>query len=328
MKKALISRFGAYGDILHMSFLPKLLKEKEGYDVVDVETNHKGYQLLCHNPHIDNISVLEPSTVFQTIGILEKHWISISEGYDLFINLFRSLENNCLAMEDDYMYYQHEDLRREFGRGSYYDITLDISGLNKYKGEVKADVHYTDEEHESVKQFMGKYKDKFVVMFNLSGTGPHKRLVQIKEIVEAISEKFHDCFFITTGDKSNKPLDIEGDNVLSLIDKEVPFREALLISKYVDCVIGCESGLMVGANAWGTPTVQLMTAASIENHGGGMENDLSLQSPAPCSPCHKGPYKYIGCHKRDGNPVCIYFDVNDILDRVGVAYGVYTYGKS
>ena len=67
---------------------------------------------------------------------------------------------------------------------------------------------------------------------------------------------------------------------------------------------------------WNTPTIQLMTAASLINHPKYAKNDYSLQSPAYCSPCCKGPYQYIGCPSKDGYPLCVYFDVDKIMEQV------------
>jgi ADP-heptose:LPS heptosyltransferase len=61
VRKVLVSRYGAYGDIVHCSHLPRLLKDV-GFDVVDFETNHKGTQLLLDNPFIDNLFFFEPSS--------------------------------------------------------------------------------------------------------------------------------------------------------------------------------------------------------------------------------------------------------------------------
>jgi ADP-heptose:LPS heptosyltransferase len=98
----------------------------------------------------------------------------------------------------------------------------------------------------------------------------------------------------------------------------------MLMAKYADLVIGAESGLMVAANLFGSPTIQLMTAASIKNHGGDLPNDHSLQSPAKCSPCHKGPYDYIGCptfeHLGLSYPKCVLFNPDTVLDRMEEVY--------
>ena len=59
-----------------------------------------------------------------------------------------------------------------------------------------------------------------------------------------------------------------------------------------------------------------MTAASLDNHTKYAKNDYSLQSPAYCSPCCKGPYQYIGCPSKDGYPLCVYFDIEKIMEKV------------
>ena len=101
--KALMSRYGAFGDCLHASHLPRLLKEV-GYTIVDVETNFKGYQIFSDNPFIDNLIGFEP-TRCKTMTMLIRHWDYISEGYDKFINLYHSLEYKD-ALQYKYTYHQ------------------------------------------------------------------------------------------------------------------------------------------------------------------------------------------------------------------------------
>jgi hypothetical protein len=72
---------------------------------------------------------------------------------------------------------------------------------------------------------------------------------------------------------------------------------------------------------WDVPTIQLMTAASIKNHCELSKHDYSLQSPLYCSPCYKGPYKYIGCPKFNNLPKCVFFDSNKIIEKVDEIYG-------
>jgi ADP-heptose:LPS heptosyltransferase len=308
------------GDIIHMSHLPRLLKDV-GFDVVDVETNFKGYQLLSHNPFIDNITAIEPERLFKgRTWLLEKHWTLQREKYDHFINLYGSLEYGMLAMEGTPEYYMHQEVRNNRYAGkNYYDETTTLAGYPFLVGKYKGEVFYKDEEHTIVKDWLKQFDGKFIVLVNLSGTGPHKRLVQAKEIVEEILAKYDDAQVILTGSKDCKIWEFESDRVVSICGK-FPFRQALLIANYVDLVIGCESGLMVGAAMWQTPTLMLMTAADIVSHNKYNQRDLSIQSPARCSPCYKGPYQYQGCPHKNGNPLCVYFDIEKIMEKVDFAY--------
>ncbi len=324
MKKALISRYAAYGDILHMSMLPRLLKEN-GYDIVDVETNYKGYQLLCENPFIDNLIFFEPTNnlaLYSDRGRLQKHWDIISKGYDKFVNLFETLESDILSSEFQASYYMHPKNRKSFAEINYYDKAIIDAGYPELVGKYRGEVYYTDKENEIVARWMNKYEDKFSIIVNLSGTTIHKKMIFAPELVHRILDKYEDVHVILTGDKSC--LDMvdeigESDRITSICGN-FPFRQALLITQFVNLAISMESGFGVGANMWEVPTIQLMTAASLVNHPNGCKNDHSLQSPAYCSPCNKGPYKFIGCPHKDGYPLCIYFDVDKIMQQVEEVY--------
>jgi len=320
MKKALISRFCAYGDILHASFLPRLLKD-QGYDVVDFEMNFKAYQLMCYNPFIDNIIFYEPTEQFP-MYLMEKHWQVLSQGYDKFVNLYKSLEYGCLAMEDENVYYQSDTVRRNrYGNINFYDKTCLDAGYPELCGRYLGEVFYPQFEIDLVEHWMKEFKDKFTVMINLCGTGGHKEFHQAQEFVDRVRKEYKDVVFITTGGKEYEEYDLKGDDIVSIVGKK-PFVQALLIAKYVDCLISCESGIAVGANMWGTPTIQLMTAANLMNHQKYAINDFSIQSPAYCSPCHKGCYSYIGCPSKEGRPLCVYFDMEIIMEKFKEVYAL------
>lgn len=324
MKKLLIIRYGAFGDIIHCSHLPRIFK-KEGWHV-SFETNYKGYQLLYANPNIDNLLFFDPSSPENrgmTIANLQRRKAAMAEDYDRVIDLNGSIENAFIAMEDENVYFQDSETRREcFGNINYYDASIVAAGLPEtYFGET-GEVCYSKEEHDIAEKWIAKQrqKGKFLVMLNLSGTSLHKIFVNAKEVAESILAHYPDALIITTGDKTCKEADFPSERVVSIVDR-FPFRQALLIVKHIDLIIGCESGIMVGASMWGTPSIQLLTAANKVNHCQYAQNDFSIQSNVPCSPCHKGPYKYLGCSKKDNLPVCVYgFPIETIMSKVKEAY--------
>ncbi len=324
MKKALISRYAAYGDIVHMSHLPRLLKD-QGFDIVDVETNFKGYQLLCDNPFIDNIIFFDPTNnleLYSSKFRLEKHWAIVSEGYDKFINLFQTLETDIISAEEQNSYYMHPKNRARFAEINYYDKATIDAGYPELIGKYRGEIFCTEEETAIVKKEMAKYSDSYTIMVNLSGTTLHKKMVFAPELIDRLLKRYPTAHIILTGDTSCQSLvDEIGENErITSIAGKYPFRQAIMMAKYMDLVISMESGFGVGANMWETPTIQLMTAASLVNHPNGCKNDYSLQSEAYCSPCNKGPYRFIGCPHKDGYPLCVYFDVDKIMVQVEEAY--------
>lgn len=323
MKRVLIVRNGAYGDIIHVSHLPRLLKD-QGWEFVGLATGWKGQSLLKNNPFIDALHFYENGGR-QVHDDYFKGWVRVhSQLYDKTIDLNHTLETNKLALEIQNFYYQDQKMRDKYGKGSYYDVATCLAGHPELCGKYNGEIFYSDEEVKIVENDLlrpGRFKDNFKVMVNLAGSGPHKVFIQAKEVAKRILEKYPDAIIFTTGIDIIKELDFEtiDTRIRSLVGKK-NFRQALLMAKYMDCVIGCESGIMCGASMWDVPTIQLMTAASIENHAKYSKKDYSLQSPARCSPCFKGPYKYYGCPKKDNLPLCVYFDVDLIMKQVDKVY--------
>ena len=325
MKTILLFRLGAYGDMIHMSFLPRMLKEK-GYDKVDVETGIKGYRIFHNNPYVNNLGVYSSETATRGLDranaskhfCVNNHLEAMGQQYNDVMFLGGTIESAILKMEQQHEYYKHDHFRDKYRHINYYDQMAIVAGYPEEVGKWQGEVYFSDEEHSIVEEYINQYKDKFTVLMNVAGTSAHKQFQQAEELAKRILDKYEDALIITTGgpqyaDRNLKHL---GDRVRTIIGHQ-PFRQAMLLAKYVNCTIGCESGLMVASNMWGTPTIQLMTAASLENHPKYAKNDYSLQSPAYCSPCCKGPYQYIGCPSKDGYPLCVFFDINKIMEQVG-----------
>lgn len=312
MKKVLVSRYCAYGDAIFVSHLPRLLSD-QGFDVIDFEVNNKALQVLYRNPYITNLRVFNPR-MDMTFNDLEEHFKQISKGYDKFINLFGSLEHGCIAMESDKLYYESDEYRRkELGGINFYDQTTAWAGYPDLCGQYFPELYFSDEEEQLTKRWIDQYKGKFNVLINVNGTSRHKRFIQAQEVANRILGMYEDAHIILTGDKDE--FAFSGDRITSIIGKK-PFMQAVLLCKYVNCVICMESGLGVGADLYDTPSIFLLTSSSPTNTSKYAKNTTCIQSPAICSPCHKGPYEYIGCKLKDGNPICIYFDVDQIINEV------------
>jgi len=345
--RAYVVRHGAYGDVLHCSHIPKLLKEN-GFDYVAFECNNKGEAILRNNPYIDDLIVFEMSNGIvskQPQSFLEKRWPYKAKEYNaMLINLQYSLEIGYIAMEDMAEYYLSTEERREkYGKLSYYEQMN--SWLNRQllsedikiniPSKVKADLYFTMEEERVVNSIYNReYSDKFVIICNLSGSSRQKYFLNSEKIIGEFLNRHEDAVCITVGDEdTRKHIDFVSDRVVNragIFDgiHQYPFRQSMLMTKYADMAIGYESGLMVASTALGTPTVQLMTTCSIKNHGGEFKNDFSIQSPIACSPCHKGPYEFVGCPKikvlGQNYPACIKFDIDIVLNKMEEVYAART----
>lgn len=320
MKKLLISRYGAFGDVLHCSHLPRLFSEA-GY-TVDFETNEKGYKVLYNNPYINNLIGLSTDQIKgKTMSWMERHWEMMADGYDRFLNLFGTIENKLVAMEEQNTYFRDKQWRRDnYSHINYFDAMTIEAGFDNRLGTA-GEVYFDYEtEDKIIEEYLSKYEDRYVVLINIAGSSPQKRFTRAKEVARQIYHNIPRALVITTGDKESRELDFLVNDSRSIVGKW-GFRQAMCLAKHVDLVISYESGLPIASQIFGTPTIQLMTTSSIANHVRHVENAYPIQSPVSCSPCNRGPYKFLGCPKNaDGYPACIDIPVETIIEKVKVAY--------
>jgi len=334
MRKAYVTRYGAFGDHIHCSHVPRLLKEAKNFDYVAFEYNPKGYPIYLHNPWIDehiHYNPLNPTVRNIPVSFLLKRWQAVKEeeGFDEHISLQWSIEESYLASESTNDYYRDSAYRRKlFGEFNYYDRSTLWIGLDKHIG-ARGELYFTEEEENIVKGIYSRlYEDYFVVIVNLSGTTKQKLVIDAKEIMIRFLDKHKDAIVITMGDKNVKDyLEFSHPRVMRRANK-YPFRQSMLMCKYANLMLGPESGLCIASTLLGAPTIQLMTSTGIKNHGGYAENDHSIQADIYCSPCHKAIYEGIGCpnfyHNGVRYPKCIKsFDVDLILSKMENIYASY-----
>lgn len=322
MKTAFISRFGGYGDIIHASHLPRLIKEYYGVTHLTFETGTQGYQILQNNPYIDKLIHIDVSKM--TDNRLNSNWKHQEEHYDMFFNLMYSIEKNYCLLEKDTDYYRSSKYRREHcGKKNFYDVMTEFCKLPERYNGTRGMMYFRDTEHKKARAWIKKTKKKhkvdWIILVCLSGSSLHKRFQQAKSVCRKILKKYPSSLIILTGNKECEPQVFKHKRVISIIGKW-NFRTTCLMSKYMDFVISPETGLVCVAHMWDTPTLQLLTAASYVNHIKYAKNAYWVRAPVSCSPCHKGPYKYYGCPRKDDLPECVFFNEDEIMEQVKEAY--------
>ena len=323
MKTCFISRLGGAGDILHSAHLPKLIKEYYKVDRIDFETNYHGMHILTGNPYIDNLIFIDVNKM--TYNRMSKNLQDAKENYDLMFNFANTIELEYCCNENDQRYYRSDRWRREnLGKKSYYDVMTDAAGLpNKYYG-TRGQLYYSKKEHGLAKQWIDKKHETydFVVLVNLSGSTLHKKFVQAESISRKILNKYKNSLIIITGDENCNHQVFQHERVISYVGSKINgFRSVALKCKYTDLTIGLESGLTLVAHSWDAPTLQLLTAASWDNHVIYAKNAWWIQSPVSCSPCHRNPREYFGCPVKDKYPACVWFNEDEVMEKVEEVYG-------
>lgn len=321
-KTCFVSRLGGAGDILHASHLPELIKEFYGVTHLTWETNYHGMHILTGNPYIDELQFVDVNKM--TYNRMSKHLQWARETYDLVFDFSNTIELEYCCNENDQRYYRSESWRRKNLGKNYYDVMTDAAGLpDSYYGR-RGHLYFTDQEHASCQEWIDEKHKSYdqVILVNLSGSTLHKKFIQAESICRKILEKYPKSQIILTGDEYCKDQVFQHERMISYVGSKINgFRSVALKCKYVDLNISLESGLILVAHSWDAPALQLLTAASYDNHIKYAKNAYWLQAPVACSPCHKNPREYFGCPIREKHPECIWFDEDKIMEKVGEALG-------
>lgn len=274
--------------------------------------------ILTGNPYIDNLIFLDVNKITYNRMVKNLEWAR--QTYDYVFDLSNTIEKSYCTNENDWRYYTSDKWRRDnLGSKSYYDVMIDAVDMpNSYYGN-RGQLYYTDDEHTKAREWIAKKHEIYekVILVNLSGSTLHKKFVQAESICRKILERYPTCLIILTGDEYCKDQVFTHERILSYVgSKTNGFRSVALKCKYVDLNISLESGLILVAHSWDAPSLQLLTAASWDNHVKYAKNAYWLQSPVPCSPCHRNPREYFGCPVKDKMPACVWFNEDEVMRKV------------
>jgi hypothetical protein len=125
-----------------------------------------------------------------------------------------------------------------------------------------------------------------------------------------------------------KAVDLQFDfgekNVARLVD-QTEYHRALAMVKMADYVIGPISSLMHAGGLFGTPKTTICSDTSVWQAHKYHANDFSIESSAPCCPCHRAIYHDKFCVTTETPlgilPACnVLYDKGKIIEGVDFAY--------
>ncbi len=303
---------------MHCSHLPELIKKHYKVTHLVWETNYYGMHVLAGNPFIDELQMVDVSKM--TFNRMSKNLEHARETYDLVFDLANTIEKAYCTNENDQRYYRSDKWRRDnLGKKSYYDVMTDAVGLPEEYYGTRGKLYYSEEEHRQAELSVNNRKRELgcdtAILINLSGSTLHKKFIQAESIARKLLDKYPKAYIVLTGDEHCQSQVFEHERVLNRVGVW-NFRTVALRCKYMDLTISLESGLALIAHSWDAPTLQLLTAASWDNHVKYAKNAYWLQAETACSPCHRNPREYFGCPIIDSHPACIFFDESKVLAKV------------
>lgn len=321
MKRVYLVRYGAYGDHVHMSNVIRAFHE-EGWEIT-FEYNWKGLQIHNFNPRVTWHVPFEPAYKSERDKLILKRRLDEIRGeYDKLVALTQSLEDAMICHENTPEYFFPLWMRRKKNaQVCYYDQSMKWAGFTdkKYMGWT-GEIYFSRKEHERIKEILEPYRENFIVLWAIRGSMYQKAMYPIaQEVCNQFLFDHPNAVIFTTGDPECKKWEWEHPRVFHK-SGVWPYRQALLMARYADLVVTPETGLGIGAGAYGTPKIMLLTAASLKNIVGNDKNDYSLQSDAWCSPCTRAIYDTHSCPLENGLPICVNFKKERVLARMHEVY--------
>lgn len=320
MKKALVIRLGAYGDMVIITPVLKRLKEL-GYYVI-LNTNKRGKEVMQNNPNVDEfIEHKDPDDPDDLIAQWEKLKEDIKP--DFFVNFSESIECNVALhpLNPEYIYPKKERAAR--CDKNYYDVTEAWAGLEGC--QKTPEIYFTEEEVKKAESHLDK--EKFNILWILSGSGKQKVYPWAEYVIGEILKNHNDVRIITVGDLHCQLLETLQDKDIVHLAGEISMRESCALTKVVDLVVGPDTGVLHASGCFSTPKIGLLGHTNINNITKYFENDYSLEAKVPCSPCFRLIYDHdiqcpvdvvtraAWCMSHGIAPELVYSKVKEVYER-------------
>jgi len=302
-KKCLVIRYGALGDTVWMTPVLRRL-HKDGYHVTYNTTEYSA-QVLKECPWVDEF-MLQPKDAVADED-LKEYWARLKEEghFDRVINMSGSIEANLLKQEGTPEFDWSHAQRHRHCNKNYQDTTMEWAGYPDCKGE-RPELHFTDSEHFMIRRYLSGLGDRFIILWSMSGSSFHKTWPWTEFVVgELYKQHPKDVAVITVGDELCQM--IEPHTPISIPKAgHLPVRGSMLMTKYVDLVVGPETGILNAAACYDTPKVIFLSHSSVENLTKYWTNTTALTPHGcDCYPCHRLIYQN-SCPKGKiaGSPLC------------------------
>jgi len=300
MKKVIVVRYGALGDLVMITPLLRKLKE-DGYHVT-LNMHKDPYPIVRRNPYVDEFMFHDESIPNEK---LHEHWEELKKGYDRFINLSGSIEEGLLAVEGQENFDLSHEERHEKFNVNYYDRTMELGGYPDEKG-YRGELFFSKYEHSWAQNFKARYSNRFLILWSLSGSSPHKTYPYAEYVAVAIQNAFPDIVMVTVGGIVEQVIEWKHPQTKNYCGEWDLWR-SLIMTQYADLVVAPETGILNAAGCFDTPKIAMLSHSSEENLTKHFKNCDTVRGDVECSPCHKLIYSWEACEKNEttGSPVCM-----------------------
>ena len=285
--KILITRLGAYGDVLITTPVIRFLHD-QGHEIHYL-TSERGREMLENNENVDFLHFMP--TEDRTDEKLHEEWNEWEDKVkpDKHINFTESIEVNLALHPRGSRYNWTKDERRVISDKNYYEEMFRWAKLDVPE-DMTPQMFYYSKELADARDLIRA--DKFNILVVLSGSGKNKAYPWMSGVIGECLEKLHDIHVITVGDEACQLLEVEGKDVTNLAGK-IPIRISMALTGLVDLVVSPDTGVLHASGQYDTPKIGIFGHTTIENITKHFKNDYSLEadpSLCECAPCFRMIY--------------------------------------
>ncbi len=293
VKKILILRFGAIGDVVHSTELFRSIKRK----YPDVSIHYASFKTPSMNiqgdPDLDRVWVAEGKTYKQLYKLAKELG---KENFDLFLNLQPGIRTRIFAlmlgMPGTITYrktFKLHAVENFWFTGKRYFKDLDLSK--------NLELHIKGEVRDRASEMLDK--KGMVIAFNMgvSPTRQGRRWPQEywRELARMLLEKYG-CEIILTGSEADREFSevlLDGSSRIRSFCAKTSVEENTALLSLCDLVISGDTGPLHIATAVEVPAVGLYGAAPVSRTGPYGENCAAVFSDRACVPCNRRRCKYM-----------------------------------
>ncbi len=189
--------------------------------------------------------------------------------------------------EENKFYNTIRAIREQVGTTNYYDNHLKKAGYDD-TGK-NGELFFSEQEEVMAQGFRDKYPGRFIVMWVLSGSSYHKRYPYFQQVAQELVVKNPDILLISVGDAECALIERSESNKYLPRAGRWQLRTSLVMTKYVDLVVGPETGILNAAGCFPTPKITMLSHSSHDNLCKYWENDFCIAPDVKdvfCHPCH------------------------------------------
>ena len=315
LKKILILRFGAIGDVVHTTALFRSLKKYDPEIEIHYATFKAPSVLIENDPDLVKIWILEGKTY--------KHLLNFArelrkEKFDVFINLQPSIKTKIFSIilgakktvtyKKTFKLHAVENFWRT-AKPIFKDIVLDK--------ELK--IYLQDEVKEKVNSLI--QTDKKLIGFNIGATASRQGrkwpTTHWIDFAKALINKYN-CQIVLTGSNEDaeeaKILENISPNITSFCGK-LSLVESAALLECCHLVISGDTGPLHIATAVGTKVIGLYGAAPISRTGPYGNNNFALKSEMNCISCNRRKCKFLKNKELD-TPCLINLKPENVLNII------------